>query len=172
MFGWSQSSRNATEPEREPVVWPPRFRTYDEYRVELDELIKQHPPFGVWLREFRNGEHVLRKTPEMFDQMVGVRQLQRQYVEAEKRRVQRLHAMRYMTKTAPRCVRCHLRRRKASRRGVSRYDLACKDIKAMHAAGYKRVRMIGPPVEPTNVSKRRRLAERHAELEDGCEDRA
>ena len=31
------------------VEWPPSFQTYDEYRRELDGLIRQEPRFRTWL---------------------------------------------------------------------------------------------------------------------------
>lgn len=41
-----------------PCEWPPKFQSFEEYKAELDEAVDAHPPFGVWLRMYRNVNHV------------------------------------------------------------------------------------------------------------------
>ena len=40
-------------------AWPPTFQTFEEYKNELETAINEHPPFGEWLKKYRNKKHVL-----------------------------------------------------------------------------------------------------------------
>ena len=36
------------------ITWPSSFQSYEEYVQELEEAIRLHPDFGVWLSQKQN----------------------------------------------------------------------------------------------------------------------
>lgn len=85
MFASVFRSHSDTDAEQEPesgVQWPPVFESYAAHKAELDEAIKSHPDFGVWLRQYRNIEHVLSIDGGRNEPMwsLSVEQLKQRYV--------------------------------------------------------------------------------------------
>ena len=62
--------------------WPPKFQSFEEYKAELDEAVALHPPFGVWLRMYRNANHIglTDRTPPMWE--LPVQQLKKRYLQS------------------------------------------------------------------------------------------
>ena len=55
---WFSSGQDDKSVDETTCSWPPKFQSFEEYKAELDEAVAMHPPFGVWLRMYRNVHHV------------------------------------------------------------------------------------------------------------------
>lgn len=86
-------SHNATDSKEDD--WPPRFKSYDAYKAEMDALVNSHPPFGAWLRRYRNVNHVVGGGGA-FDGMEDVEALKERFLREERARISRTNARRYM----------------------------------------------------------------------------
>lgn len=83
---WYQSQR--TKPElSEPTTeeWPPSFQTYEHFSEELHTAIREHPPFGVWLKNYRNLNHLVRDGKEMWGEKMDVQALKKRYIQEQQR---------------------------------------------------------------------------------------
>jgi hypothetical protein len=61
------------------VQWPPVFQSYEEYKTEMGKAITEHPPFGEWLRHYRNPNHLLSYSSDaMWD--LSVDELKERYI--------------------------------------------------------------------------------------------
>lgn len=76
--------------------WPPRFQTFAEYKAELDDAIAAHPPFGRFLRQYRNINHLLEgenQQPCMWH--MSVAELKERYMKAKEIETRCKNAKRY-----------------------------------------------------------------------------
>lgn len=81
MHWFSSESNESTE----KAEWPPKFQSFEEYKDELDEAVKAHPPFGVWLRQYRNVNHVMsHELSERSMWELPVQKLKERYVQSTK----------------------------------------------------------------------------------------
>ena len=61
-MSWFSSRKEDDESADGATTWPPKFQSFEEYKSELDQAIDTHPPFGVWLRRYRNVSHMTHST--------------------------------------------------------------------------------------------------------------
>ena len=94
MFSWSQ--RSGETANREDEEWPPLMNGYEEYKKEMDALVLSHPPFGEWLKRYRNELHVVKGGGEAFSGMNDAQGLAKRYAEEERKRKNGVNARRYI----------------------------------------------------------------------------
>lgn len=83
--------------------WPPKFQSFDNYKKELETAINEHPPFGIWLKKYRNTEHLLygrHDNRTMWS--LNIDKLKEQYIKSAKdqntqRNAKRMFAELYLT---------------------------------------------------------------------------
>lgn len=151
MFGWSQRSSSDEPPNgtaRDVVPWPPPVvAEYEVYKEQLDDAIRAHPPFGAWLRRYRNEMHVLKGGGPAFEGM-DVESLKHRYAVEEEKRTHAIHARRYM---------CELHLREADPADAE-YERLCEAWKTgVLEAAARGHNIPKPPPLPESVVARRAL---------------
>lgn len=135
--------------------WPPKFQSFDEYKAELNEAVATHPPFGVWLRTYRNVKHVGGNSVGDPMWQLSVQELKERYVTCTTLNNRRRNAKRVF-------IELHLEdnhnlyadeERDFEKRQES-YALAIDAYKQAHKHGYRNV----PP--PNKPHKSQKLLER------------
>ena len=62
----------------------------------MDALVLSHPPFGEWLKRYRNEMHVVQGGGDAFSGMDDAKGLAKRYAEEERKRANSVNARRYM----------------------------------------------------------------------------
>lgn len=77
----ASSTQEDSKDNASPFKWPPTFQSFEEYKAELNEAVAAHPPFGAWLRQYRNVKHITESStyPDPMWQL-SVQQLKERYV--------------------------------------------------------------------------------------------
>jgi hypothetical protein len=103
----SRSFGGSSSPEAEPD-WPPVFESYKDFKADLDAAIESHPPFGEWLRLYRNAAMVVVSggSREKTAWHVSVSDLKERYVKEKTldmraRNVKRAFAEMHLEANAP-----------------------------------------------------------------------
>lgn len=78
-MSWFSSNRNEGSNRNEDRSWPPMFQSFEEYKDELYKAIKEHPPFGEWLLNYRNVNHMFNHTQQPMWEL-SVEQLKERYL--------------------------------------------------------------------------------------------
>tara|TARA_B110000046_G_scaffold151231_1_gene159885 strand:+ start:1149 stop:1664 length:516 start_codon:yes stop_codon:yes gene_type:complete len=143
---WFSSSKDDESAADAPCEWPPKFQSFEEYKAELDEAVDAHPPFGVWLRMYRNVSHMSINTATPGAWHLPVQQLKERYLQSAN------HINR--AKNAKRAfIEMHLEENKATyekdeaelKQRLESYALARDSFNQAIRHGY---RNIPPPNEP------------------------
>jgi hypothetical protein len=144
----------------EETSWPPKFQSFEEYKAELDEAVDAHPPFGVWLRMYRNVNHVTSHTEKAVWQL-PVQKLKDRYLQSA--------VMNNRTKNAKRAfIEMHLEENKATY-DKEELELAPKlESYALALTSYQQARRHGYHniPHPKKPEKTRALMERDQLLQE------
>jgi hypothetical protein len=165
---WFSSSKN-DESEDTPCEWPPKFQSFEEYRAELDEAVEAHPPFGVWLRMYRNVNHVNVATCASQQAMWGlpVQQLKERYLQSAN--------LKNRTKNAKRAfIEMHLEENKATyekdeselQPRLESFALALDSYKQAISHGYHKIPRPKEPHKTNALMERDKLLEQLKQLVD------
>lgn len=79
---WFSSSKDDESSDDATCKWPPTFQSFEEYKTELEEAVVAHPPFGVWLRSYRNANHATLALSEPAMWELSVQQLKERYLHS------------------------------------------------------------------------------------------
>lgn len=78
------------------ITWPPSFQSYEEYVQELEEAIRLHPDFGVWLSQKQNYDDLKSCClSHVFAENLTPDQLKEQYITERNLEILRKHSTRY-----------------------------------------------------------------------------
>lgn len=78
------------------ITWPPSFQSYEEFVQELEEAIRLHPDFGVWLSQKRNYDDLTSYCFfDVFAKNLTPNQLKKQYISERNIEILIKHSTRY-----------------------------------------------------------------------------
>jgi hypothetical protein len=152
---WFSSNKDDESADDATCEWPPKFQSFEEYKAELDEAVDAHPPFGVWLRMYRNVNHVTTCGSQEAMWGLPVQQLKERYLQSAN--------LKNRTKNAKRAfIEMHLEENKAAyekdeselQPRLDSYALALDSYKQAISHGYRNI------PRPTEPRKTRTLIER------------
>ena len=143
------------------------LQTFEEYKNELETAINEHPPFGEWLKKYRNKEHVLNCNGNQSMWAFSIDQLKEQYVKCTRLRTTTMSAKRmfaelHLLNESERYIEAEKKFEEANKifkSAVEEYDL-----KAKH--GYASGRRPQPPQKDTILDTKKRLQD----IIDQCSD--
>jgi ATP-dependent Zn protease len=148
-------------------AWPPTFQTFEEYKNELETAINEHPPFGEWVKKYRNKEHVLNCNDNQSMWAFSIDQLKEQYVKCTRLRTTTMSAKRmfaelHLLNESERYIEAETKFEEATKiynSAVEEYD-----VKAKH--GYASGRRPQPPQKDPILHTKKRLHD----IIDQCSD--
>ena len=80
--------------------WPPRVKSYSEFRKELRTAIKQHPPFGKWLKKRRCANYFIQKNKStsyaMYASSESIEELKEMYIKHTEKVANTKHMDRFL----------------------------------------------------------------------------
>ncbi len=138
--------------------WPPKFQTFDDYKKELETAINEHPPFGIWLKNYRNKHHVLSTSHIESMWALDIDKLKAQYIKSStlkntERCAKRTFAELYLIEDKEKYSEAEQIHEEANK--MYQTALAEYDMKAKH--GYASGRRPQPPRENPILNEKKQL---------------
>ena len=161
---WFSSGKDDESVNDATCAWPPKFQTFEEYKAELDEAVAAHPPFGIWLRMYRNVNHINHRQ-EMAAWELPVEQLKERYLKSAHTNNR--------TKNAKRAfIEMHLEENKATyeqeeselKPRLDSYALALESYHQAVRHGYRNIPRPSEPQKSSALMERDKLLKELEEL--------